>query len=135
MREPTASPIAPLSVGLVSPGWPPEAIANGIATYTGTIVRGLKELGASCQVLTLRPMGDVIEDFVHVVRPDNNSLWSKVRRRLNPDEWPQRAFCNALLNEACALHDDGKLDLMEMEESYGWAAMLAKKIPVPVVVR
>lgn len=131
--QPAASP--PLSVGLVSPGWPPESIANGIATYTGTIVRGLRGLGARCSVLTLRPAGDTVEPFVHALRPDHDSLLAKVRRRLDPNGWQPRAFATALVTEASALHAAGNLDLIEMEESYGWAALLAGRLPVPVVVR
>src|SRR5689334_13997513 len=88
-----------ISVGLVSPGWPPEAIANGIASYTGTVVRGSGDLGVKYHVLTLRPMAERIEDFVRVVRPSMDSLWSKVRRRLSPEAWPQKAFCIALARE------------------------------------
>ena len=121
-----------ISVGLVSPGWPPEAIANGIASYTGTIVRGLQELGTNVHVLTLRPMAERIDDFVRVVRPNMDSLYSKVRRRLSPEAWPQKAFCLALGQELLKLHADGRLNLVEMEESYGWASLLPQTVPVVV---
>jgi glycosyltransferase involved in cell wall biosynthesis len=124
-----------MSIGLVSPGWPPKAIANGIASYTGTIVNGLAKLGAQCNVLTLRPMAEPIEDFVRIVRPDMDSFWSKVRRRLAPEAWPQRAFCLAMGNEIDWLHDNRNLDIIEMEESYGWAAMVRSHAAIPIVVR
>src|SRR3954470_21327155 len=121
-----------ISVGFVSPGWPPEAIANGIASYTGTIVRGLGELGVKPHVLTLRPMAERIEDFVRVVRPEMDSFWSKVRRRLSPEAWPQKAFCIALGGEIEKLRSNHQLDMVEMEESYGWAAMLPQTVPLVV---
>jgi glycosyltransferase involved in cell wall biosynthesis len=121
-----------ISVALVSPGWPPDAIANGIASYTGTIVRGLAELGANYHVLTLRPMAEKIDDFVRVVRPDMDAFWSKVRRRLSPEAWPQKAFCTALAGEIAKLRSDKQLDLVEMEESYGWASMLPQTVPIVV---
>src|SRR5580765_3128141 len=132
MNSPTVNENPPVSVGLVSPGWPPEAIANGIASYTGTFARGLAELGAKYHVLTLRPMAEPIDAFVRVVRPDMDSIWSKVRRRLSPEAWPQKAFCIALGKVLQELRARGELDLVEMEESYGWASMLNTTIPIVV---
>src|ERR1700730_9510399 len=122
MDSPPRNDNPALSVGLVSPGWPPEAIANGIASYTGTLVQGLAKLGAKYHVLTLRPMSDRIDPFVHIMRPNIDSFWSKVRRRLNPEAWPQKAFCIALGQEIERLRATRELNLVELEESYGWAA-------------
>jgi glycosyltransferase involved in cell wall biosynthesis len=121
-----------ISIGFVSPGWPPEAIANGIASYTGTIVRGLQQLGTNVRVLTLRPMSERIDDFVRIVCPDMSSFYSKVRRRLSPEAWPQKAFCIALGQELLKLQADHQLDLVEMEESYGWASILPQTVPIVV---
>jgi glycosyltransferase involved in cell wall biosynthesis len=132
MDSPPRNDSPALSVGLVSPGWPPEAIANGIASYTGTLVQGLAKLGARYHVLTLRPMSGRIDPFVHIVRPNVDSFWSKVRRRLNPEAWPQKTFCVALGQEIQRLRATHELDLVEMEESYGWAAMLPKIVPTVV---
>jgi glycosyltransferase involved in cell wall biosynthesis len=131
----SANPDEPLSVAFVSPGWPPEAIANGIASYTGTIIQGLRELGARCHVMTSRPMAAIDDPSVHVVSPDTSSLWFRVRRRLDPEGWPQKSLCQALADSVRALDRECGLELLEMEESYGWAAMLAGKCPVPIVVR
>ena len=132
MAAASDKPSDPLSIAFVSPGWPPEAIANGIASYTGTIVQGLRELGARCHVLTSRPMAPIDDPFVRAVETDTSSFYFRVRRKMNPDGWPQKAFCQALADSVGQLD---RLDLLEMEESYGWAAMLAGKVRVPVVVR
>jgi glycosyltransferase involved in cell wall biosynthesis len=99
------------------------------------MVGALQECGAKCHVLTSRSIADALEPFVHVVRPNTNLFWSKVRRRLDPEGWPQRAFCDALLDEIHDLKSNQGLDLVEMEESYGWPAMLRGRVPVPVFVR
>jgi glycosyltransferase involved in cell wall biosynthesis len=127
-----AAPSDRLSVAFVSPGWPPEAIANGIASYTGTIVTGLRELGAQCHVLTSRPMAPIEDPSVRIVETETSSFYYRVRRKLDPEGWPQKAFCRTLADSVRQL--DG-LDLLEMEESYGWAAMLAGRLRVPIVVR
>ena len=135
MAARSAPPSGPLSVAFVSPGWPPEAIANGIASYTGTIVQGLRDLGARCHVLTSRPMALIDDPSVRIVEPDTSSFYFRVRRKLDPESWPQKAFCQALAESVRGLHREGGLDLLEMEESYGWAALLASKCPAPIVVR
>jgi glycosyltransferase involved in cell wall biosynthesis len=121
-----------ITVGFVSPGWPPEAIANGIASYTGSIVGGLTELGTRCEVFTLRPMAAINDRSVHVVPVETSSFWYRIRRRIDPQGWPQRAFAQSL---AQSVREFGQLDLLELEESYGWAGMTAGKCPVPTVVR
>jgi glycosyltransferase involved in cell wall biosynthesis len=40
-----------------------------------------------------------------------------------------------LANEIQRLHQSDNLDLVEMEESYGWAGMLPRSISVPTIVR
>ena len=132
MAAASAPPSQPLSVAFVSPGWPPEAIANGIASYTGTIVQGLCELGVRCHVLTSRPMAPIDDPSVRIVETDTSSFYFRVRRKLDPEGWPQKAFCKGLSKSVHRLDD---VDLLEMEESYGWAATLAGKVRVPIVVR
>ena len=124
-----------MSVAFVSPGWPPQAFANGIASYSGTIVSALQKCAVQCHVITSRPMAESLEPFVHVVRPGANSFWSKVRRRLDPEGWPQRAFCQVLVEKIRELKDRHGLDIVEMEESYGWARLLRGRIGIPLIVR
>lgn len=126
---------APSSVALLSPGWPAHAMSNGIVTYTATIVRALQGRGVRCHVLTHRPMGERTEDFVHAVPLPSKSLPWKLRHRLDWDGWPQKSFAAALAREVRRLHESHGIELLEIEESYGWAQFLAGKIPVPIVVR
>jgi glycosyltransferase involved in cell wall biosynthesis len=134
--SPTADEtLQPRSVGLVSPGWPPEALANGIVSYVGTIRAALAQQKVEGDVLTSRPLGTIEDSKVHIVRPDITSLYSKLMWRLSPASWENRSFCNALLQDVKRLHQERGLQLLEIEESYGWARYLWGRCPVPVIVR
>jgi glycosyltransferase involved in cell wall biosynthesis len=135
MVEKSFYPNSPLSVAWVSPGWPQEAMANGIVSYTASIIRGLSDLGTRCFVLTSRPLGDHTDAFVRIIRPDDSSLRARIMRKLNWEAWSNRAFCDALLREVRELRRTQGLGVLELEESYGWARLLKGKCPVPLVVR
>jgi glycosyltransferase involved in cell wall biosynthesis len=127
--------LEPRSVGMVSPGWPPEALANGIVSYVATLARALETQQVHCHVLTSRPMADAVEPFVHVIRPDVSSLRSKLMWRISPRSWENRSFSHALLEQVRKLQTEHDLELIEIEESYGWARYLWGHCPVPVIVR
>lgn len=125
-----------VSVGLVSPGWPARAMANGIVSYVGTVSRALEAAGVQCQILTSQVLeGTSDEANVHRIDADDHSLLSKVMWKVDPAGWPHRLFSRALLKQVLQLHADGSLDLLEIEESFGWPRHLAGKCPVPIIVR
>jgi glycosyltransferase involved in cell wall biosynthesis len=108
---------------------------NGIVTYAATMIRALSDRGVQCHVLTHRPVGPGTEDFVHGVHLESESFLWRLRHRLDWEGWPQKSFALALRREVCRLHETHGIELLEIEESYGWARFLAGKVPVPVVVR
>jgi glycosyltransferase involved in cell wall biosynthesis len=131
----SSSTAKPLSIGFVTPAWPPESVANGIASYTGTIVKALREIGAACHVFSRSVASGNRDPFVHTIRPNYNALYSRLRHRLDPLGWPQKRFAEAVLDVIGQVHSRDQLDLMEMEESFGWAGLIADRCPVPIVVR
>jgi glycosyltransferase involved in cell wall biosynthesis len=128
-------PIKARCIALVSPGWPARAMANGIVSYVASVARGLEDQGVSCHVLTPRPMEETSEPFVHTVQPNVKSIGSRIMWRLRPESWPNQSFCTALIQKIEQLHRERGLQLVELEESYGWARLLAGRCPVPIVVR
>jgi glycosyltransferase involved in cell wall biosynthesis len=127
----------PLSVGLFTQGWPPEKMANGVTTYVATMARALRAAGAGCHVLTAEQRDPTAEadPFVHVLERDTHSLLAKVMWRLRPEMWLHRSHGTALLAEVRRLHKQRAIDLIEMEESFGWPRYLAGRCPVPLIVR
>src|SRR5262245_39791450 len=44
----------PLSIGLLSAGWPPDAYPNGVVTYVAGLAEGLEALGHRVTILTAK---------------------------------------------------------------------------------
>lgn len=128
---------ARLSVGLVSPGWPARAMANGIVSYVATIARALEEMGVGCEVLTPQLLEETGESQprVHRIETTDRSLLGKLMWRVDPQGWPHRVIAKDLLRKVIRLHSEGALDLLEVEESFGWPRHLVGRCPVPMVVR
>jgi glycosyltransferase involved in cell wall biosynthesis len=136
MTNDTEQP-ASLSVGLFTQGWPPEAMANGVTTYVATMARALRAAGVGCHVLTAeqRDPSAGPDPLVHVLARDTHSLLAKVMWRIKPDMWLHRSHGTALLAAVRRLHRQRAIDLIEMEESFGWPRYLAGRCPVPLIVR
>src|SRR5581483_6367228 len=47
--------VDPLSIGLVSPAWPPDAYPNGIVSYVAALAEGLRALGHRVTILVPWP--------------------------------------------------------------------------------
>jgi glycosyltransferase involved in cell wall biosynthesis len=115
-------------------------MASGIVSYTSCLVRALKVLSASPLVLTSPWVGGNLEDFVRRVpeyqaRTLRQRIEAKVMAKIDPDRWRASSFASVLLDEIRQLHTTVGLDIVEFEETFGWAHWLANASPVPIVVR
>jgi|GEM_PF-362604 len=130
-----------LSVAFVSPGWPQECFHNGIVTYTACMRAALKNQGHRVFVLTDDVASETCD--TDIVRLPVNTWTSrplpritgKIARRIAPTWWRSKVV-TSLLNQAVdALAREAGLQLLQQEEAFGWAYHVAKRSPVPVVVR
>ena len=130
----------PRVVALLSPGWPREAFANGLVSYTAEVRQALRELGIRVFVLSLQTVESAdSEDVVPIVRqPGKQSPPARARRRLAraltgglPWEPP---VVIPLLRELERLHREEGLELLQMEEAFGTGRLVAPQSPVPVVL-
>lgn len=132
--------MTPLNIGLVSPGWPPDAFANGVVTCVGSIAEGLRRLGhrvvilankvaeghAGDDVVDLSPafakragVGRVADSLAYRVAPGQARAWATERLA-------------ALIRRSVA---ERNIHVLEMEESFGLAGVVKKKFATPLVVR
>lgn len=126
----------PLHIALLSPAWPVGERANGIATYVHHIRAALISQGHRVSVVT------------NVVSPTNTNsgvhqINSTARYRLQSKllgPWRERSsyvfrwgcMIGQTLNE---LHRKDPIDVVEMEESFGWCADVQRVVPMPVIVK
>ena len=125
----------PRCVGFVSPGWPAKAMANGIVSYVDTICGGLTELGVNTHVLTPKMMEPVNQPGVHLIPFDANTLYAKFMRQVSPENWLNVLTCRGLRKEIVRLQGGNGLQLLELEESFGWPRYLAGHTSIPLIVR
>lgn len=119
------------------PSWPPEGSANGIVTYAARMREAMIALGHSATIVAGNMAHLSDGSTLHLHHGDtllSKSLrklagWNKQARRELPDLGPRLARQMKQLNAAM------KIDVIEMEESFGWARTVQQAMAVPVAVR
>jgi len=124
----------PLRIGLVTPAWPGTATANGIASAVAHLATGLAAIGH--EVTIIAHWIDAPHDDPRILALDDQPvpLLGRLLFRLFPDRVVRRAMIRRLTKatrEAIARHG---IDVLLMEETYGWAGEMRRALPIPVVV-
>jgi glycosyltransferase involved in cell wall biosynthesis len=128
----TASP----RIGLLTPGWPGHNTPNGIATSVLFLARGLRDIGQTPVILAQKIDGDAPPDIPVVPLPELAWVWQdRLRARFgDPVVIGQRHMARriaAAARQAIAQH---RIDVLIMEETNGWAEMVSRLVPVPVIL-
>lgn len=130
-----------MNVLLTTPVWPPETSANGIVTYVGTVQKELQALGVDARVLTGRLEGARDDPHVFLVAaPKSLPLLSRLRTkrimlRILGEDFNAIDGARRIVRSVRNIEPDFRPDLIEMEESFGIAARVSKRVDVPVVLR
>ncbi len=125
-----------MHVALFSPAWPLERYHNGIVTYVHWMRRELERLGHRVSVFT--GVGEAAADdpHVHLVRL---GLLGRIRRRLRQRGIPADAevfeWGRVIASSVLAVHRRQPIDVIEMEESFGWFGDVGRMTGIPVLVK
>ena len=131
----TPAPAArPLRIGLLTPAWPGTVTANGIASATAPLAQGLAAIGHEVTILTAQI--DAPHDHPRVIplQPLPFSLAERLIGRIAPDRALRGVNIRKLIlgvREAISRHG---IEVLLMEESFGWAAAVRAAVAIPVVV-
>lgn len=122
---------------MFSPGWPARAVANGVATYVATMREALQAAGHHVVVLAPKAwIAPGVDDGVAALAPD---AWFRLRawcrRRLAPPRPAMDEHGEIVARCAVRVVRRHRLDVLEMEEAFGFCAEVAAAVPVPVVVK
>ncbi len=124
---------------MLTPAWPAGQIPNGIATYAGHIVPALREKGVDVFVVTSIDGSDGVDSRVSVPRALAEPVPQRALRRLygvfNPYAVAERRNALTIVREIDRVRRERGIDLIEMEESFGWCEWVASECRVPVVAR
>jgi glycosyltransferase involved in cell wall biosynthesis len=141
--DPPADPAGdgpPLSIGLVSPGWPPDAYPNGIVTYVAVLAEGLRALGHRVTILTPTSAPGDWGDEVHDLSRGGAKrglhraadwLWYRIAPQAAIDRRAGRGLAVAI-GRAVA---ERRIEVLEMEETFGSASRVRRAIRIPLSVR
>ncbi len=125
-----------MHIGLLSPAWPAAAYPNGIVTYVDSLRDELIQQGHRVSVFAITAEKDDDAESVFVPRPGWRdrlaAAWSSrmLRRTATVFE-----FGRTIAQTMRRIHMRDPMDVIEMEESFGFSACVADVTRVPVVVK
>jgi glycosyltransferase involved in cell wall biosynthesis len=125
-----------MKIALYSPSWPPGKTPNGIVTYASYMVPALRSLGHQVYILTHNAAASddpFTLDLTKYERP--RSVWLRLMFKLSPQRAQFVSIVNPLIDAVKDLSTNNKLEVLEIEESFGWAVAISKLKLVPVVLR
>ena len=124
-----------MHIVLVSPGWP-MGVPNGIVTYVHHLRAGLLQLGHRVTVIAVKAGAGHRSAQVYQIEPGwatrvEQTLCRVARRQVDALDWAPRLIIDTLRR----VHRASPVDIVEMEESFGWFAQVQRGVPMPVVVK
>ena len=125
-----------MKIALYVPSWPPGSTANGIVTYAAQIVPALRRLGHVVYVLTsdirCKTPDEYTIDLARFQRREN--FTSRIKRKLFRQN-PYGFAAPAIVRAVRELVRDKGIEILEIEESFGWSYAVSHLRLIPVVVR
>jgi glycosyltransferase involved in cell wall biosynthesis len=129
-----------MHIAFWSPAWPLEKFQNGIVTYVHWMKRALESHGHRVSVFTRSTTDQYSKNSgaerIHLVRPRPvDRVRHKLTSFLRPPEYGAFQFAYPIAAEILRVHRLDPIDVLEMEESFGWFADIEERISVPVLVK
>jgi glycosyltransferase involved in cell wall biosynthesis len=129
-----------LTIGMVVPGWPVDAFPNGVITCVAAITDGLRQRGHRVVILAHHVAKgyhdqDVVKlDAAHAPSTGLRRVFDALAFRFAPELY--RLTKARRVGEAIRqVVVERGLQILEIEEVFGWSEHIQKGCPAPVVVR
>lgn len=123
-----------MHVAFWSPAWPLEKHPNGIITYVDAVKAELESRGHRVSVFTEKlDESAAVERAFRVRRSRRNQLWNRLVRK--PGERTAFDLSSAIAAAILREHRRNPIDVVEMEESFGWCADVQRRTSLPMVVK
>lgn len=130
-----------MHIVILSPSWPRHGAANGIVTYCDSVVKSLKMQGHEVSVLARRRALDMDESeaasaYIEEYQPSTlEKIIGRIGEFFSPGFSQYYFGGKAILSGVRTIEKKKKIDVLEMEESFGWHYFLQKRVDFPVVMR
>lgn len=129
-----------MHVALYSPHWPPAGAANGIVSYVSTVREYLIAQGHRVTILSegRRYPSDGVD--MPLLAPIETlggfgRLQRRISRRIDTYHGGLPRLGQQLAAQVSAAHRADPIDVLEMEESFGWSHTVQRLTGIPVVTR
>lgn len=126
--------VRPLRIGLATPGWPGTKAANGIVSAVSELAKGLTALGHEVTIICHWSDATTPDPAVIVLDEKPMPLWDRLLFRLVPDRMVRKAMISQLTAAARTAIARRGIEVLLMEETFGWAGAVRQALPIPVVV-
>jgi len=125
-----------MHVGLLSPAWPSSVYPNGIVSYVDCLRAELIRQGHRVTVFAVVVADACTDPSVFRVAPSLGARISEaLARRVLGRRTSLFDFGRTIAATIASRHAVDPLDVVEMEESFGWPAHVAEDTGLPVVVK
>jgi glycosyltransferase involved in cell wall biosynthesis len=125
-----------MHIAFWSPAWPLEQFQNGIITYVHWMKLELERRGHTVTIFT---SGAAQPNDQSNIRRVRRSKWSDRLHRLVMNRlslgYEMFNFSSVIAADVLRVHRRNPIDIIEIEESFGWCADLGSRTSIPVVVR
>ena len=124
-----------MHIAFFSPVWPPGSSPSGVVTYISWMRKGLLAQGHRVSIFAGLVAAGEDDSFTHQV---GKSLMDRLRHALTLRRSARYRIFDAEKVIASAIlrtHKIDPIDVIEMEESFGWAASVARITKIPMVVK
>ena len=125
-----------LHIGLVSHAWPVNEFPSGIITYVHVLRAQLMQHGHRVSVFVKKIGNTNTDSGIYLVKP---TVPYRIRRKLaqfvterSYDVFNWGQAISATVNRVSR---EDPIDVLEMEESFGWCADVQQRVSCPVVVK
>lgn len=125
-----------MNIVIMTPCWPQTGKPNGIATYYASIVPALRSLGHNVFIMTAN--GNFDDKYVYklsfqpsIIEKINLNITEKFNNGYQTYYLGAKAIINTL-KEIMKEHD---IDIVQIEDSFGWHFLVQKSFNFPVVMR
>lgn len=125
-----------MHIGLYSPAWPLGGTPNGIVTYVHAMQGALRAKGHRVSIVSSVLQAEAQEGVTQALLRDPFDRAAEALSVSLLKRPPSiRRYGRAIADAFQQVHDSSPLDVIEMEESFGFAADVAARVPAPVVVK
>jgi glycosyltransferase involved in cell wall biosynthesis len=122
-----------MHIAMYTPAWPADKYSNGIVTYVQHVRTELLRQGHRVSLLTGSIDDEDLGPDIHRV-DKRGALGDRILRKLGLVDKPQ-SWGHMLGRRILDIHRSAPIDVVEVEESFGWCKDLSDMVPMPVIVK